>query len=209
MRSAFITAIGCSILLLGCDNPPEPAAPTPKPVETGHLIFKPTPPDARLYVDGRDITDQVDPSFPCSAGTHTLIARAEGYRTYQMRLDVAADEERVVPVVLAPTAGSQGTEGTRGTIGATLRTMSDAEAKSRGLGAHTGVIVWRIKKGSAAERAGLQQNDVVVSANGQTLHDVGELTAIIAKSGGLTIECSVVRGGGRLHFNVPVDELDK
>ncbi len=45
-----------------------------------------------------------------------------------------------------------------------------------------GVVVWDVEAGSAAEDAGLQQGDLIVSVNGTEVADVDDFQAEIARA---------------------------
>jgi len=82
-------------------------------------------------------------------------------------------------------------------------------AQSLGLKAPGGVIVSSVSSGSAADRAGLKQGDVITAFNGQSVHDMNSLRNRVAASGpGSTADVTFVRDGSEKHVSVKLDELD-
>jgi DNA-binding MarR family transcriptional regulator len=62
-----------------------------------------------------------------------------------------------------------------------------------GLPDHHGVLVLRVKRDSAADKAGLQRGDLVTGAAGQDVRTIGDLHRAVRK-GGATLALDVVRG---------------
>jgi DNA-binding MarR family transcriptional regulator len=62
-----------------------------------------------------------------------------------------------------------------------------------GLPERHGVLVLRVKRGSAADAAGLQRGDLVVAAAGAEVHTIGDLHRAVAHADG-TLKLDVVRG---------------
>jgi DNA-binding MarR family transcriptional regulator len=62
-----------------------------------------------------------------------------------------------------------------------------------GLPERHGVLVLRVKRGSAAEAAGLARGDLVVGAGGADVHTIGDLHRAVAHAGP-TLALDVVRG---------------
>jgi S1-C subfamily serine protease len=72
----------------------------------------------------------------------------------------------------------------------------------------SGALVERVGSSTPAGRAGLQQGDVITSANGQTVTDAQDLLAVLAgEKPGDTIALKVNRSGQTLSFNVKLGEL--
>jgi len=51
----------------------------------------------------------------------------------------------------------------------------------------TGVVVWTVEKGKAAEACGVQVGDVVLSVHDEIVNDIGPLTDLVARSPGDTV----------------------
>src|SRR3954470_8342522 len=62
-----------------------------------------------------------------------------------------------------------------------------------GLPDRHGVLVLRVKRGSAADGGGLERGDLVVGAAGGAVHTIGDLHRALAHAGG-TLKLEVVRG---------------
>jgi S1-C subfamily serine protease len=62
-----------------------------------------------------------------------------------------------------------------------------------GLPERHGVLVLRVKRGSAAEGAGLARGDLVVGAGGSEVHTIGDPHRAVAHAAG-TLGLDVVRG---------------
>ncbi|HKT27482.1 DegQ family serine endoprotease [Dyella sp.] len=67
----------------------------------------------------------------------------------------------------------------RGSLGAQTQDITPNIARVLNLKSNEGSVVTRVLPGSAAERAGLQEGDVITAVNGKDLHDAGELTNAI------------------------------
>lgn len=66
-----------------------------------------------------------------------------------------------------------------------------------------GILVISVVAGSPAERAGLQQADVIVQGNGKPLVRIEDLTALVRQAGrGGTITLGLIRQGQRLQVDV-------
>jgi Do/DeqQ family serine protease len=98
---------------------------------------------------------------------------------------------------------------TRAQLGVTVQTVSSDMAASLGLKHPGGVIVSSVTSGSAADRAGMKQGDVITAFDGQPVHDMNQLRNRVAASGpGATADVTIVRDGGEKHLSVKLDELD-
>jgi Do/DeqQ family serine protease len=98
---------------------------------------------------------------------------------------------------------------TRAQLGVTVQTVNSDMAQSLGLKNPNGVIVSSVKAGSAGERAGLKQGDVITSFNGQPVKDMNTLRNRVAASGpGSTADVTIVRDGSERHLSVKLDEAD-
>ena len=70
----------------------------------------------------------------------------------------------------------------RGYIGATIQNLTDELAESWGLKGRKGAVVADVVPGGPAQKAGLQQGDVVVAVNGQPVNSNTEMTREVAKT---------------------------
>src|SRR6476469_3354929 len=80
-------------------------------------------------------------------------------------------------------------------------------AQSLGLKQIGGVIVGSVQAGSAADRAGIKQGDVIVSFNGQPVHDMNSLRNRVADTApGTTANVVVSRDSSEKTLSVKLDE---
>ncbi|HZP47420.1 MAG TPA: DegQ family serine endoprotease [Vicinamibacterales bacterium] len=97
---------------------------------------------------------------------------------------------------------------TRAQLGVTVQTVSSDMAQSLGLKQPGGVIVSSVTSGSAADRAGIRQGDVITSFDGQPVHDMNMLRNRVAAAGpGSNADLTIVRDGSEKHMTVKLDEL--
>ncbi len=99
---------------------------------------------------------------------------------------------------------------TRAQLGVTIQNVSPEMAQSLNLPAHTtGVIVSSVAPGSAADRAGVKQGDVITALDGQPVKDMNTLRNRVAQSTpGTSAELTVIRSGHEQHLAVKLDELN-
>jgi Do/DeqQ family serine protease len=96
---------------------------------------------------------------------------------------------------------------TRSQLGITVQTVTSDMAQSLGLKQVGGVIVGSVKSGSAAERAGIKQGDVITSFNGQAVHDMNSLRNRVADTKpGSNTSVVIVRDGSEKTLTVKLDE---
>ena len=70
-----------------------------------------------------------------------------------------------------------------------------------------GAIVSSVQPGSAADRAGVKRGDVVLSFNGEAVHDTNSLRNRVAEgASGSSAALVVVRDGKEKHLSVKLDE---
>ena len=98
---------------------------------------------------------------------------------------------------------------TRAQLGVTVQTVSSDMAQSLGLKQPGGVIISDVTGGSAADRAGLKQGDVITAFNGQPVRDMNTLRNRVAASGpGSSADVTIVRDGSEKHVTVKLEELN-
>src|SRR5271169_1135856 len=84
----------------------------------------------------------------------------------------------------------------RGILGVQLYNVTPDIAKEFGLGETTGALVAGVAQGSAAERAGIKTGDIIISLNGVTMKNSGELrNAIGLLHVGDKVEIGLLRDG--------------
>ena len=97
----------------------------------------------------------------------------------------------------------------RGQLGVLVQAVTEDIAQSLGLKEAKGVIVGSVQRGSAAERAGLKQGDVITAFNGAAVGDANELRNLVAATPpGTDAQLTVVRDGREQQITVTLGELD-
>lgn len=97
-------------------------------------------------------------------------------------------------------------EVSRGQAGVTVGSLTAARARELDLNIVRGAVVHDVAPGSAAERAGLQRNDVITSLQGRPVSNGGAVQAAIGVApAGTTMPVSYLRGGREYTGNLTVD----
>ncbi len=95
----------------------------------------------------------------------------------------------------------------RAQLGVTIQPMTSDLAASLGLKDVEGVIVSSVTPGSAADRAGIKQGDVIQAFNGEPVKDFNSLRNRVADSTpGSTSSVTIVRDKARRDLSVRLDE---
>ena len=96
----------------------------------------------------------------------------------------------------------------RGQLGVTIQPVTSDIAASLGLKEARGVLVNSVRQGSAADRAGLRQGDVIVSFNGEAVEDSNSLRNRIATSKpGAEVTITILREGKEQQLRGTLDEF--
>src|SRR5512146_1411702 len=96
----------------------------------------------------------------------------------------------------------------RGWLGVEVQAMTPDLAKSFGLQTPSGALVAGVQNDAPAAKAGVKRGDVIVSFDGNVVHDEHELPEIVAETSiGKTVPLEVVRDGKHLTLQVKVGEL--
>ncbi len=96
----------------------------------------------------------------------------------------------------------------RAQLGVTIQGVTSDLAESLGLKQVSGAIVSGVTPGSAADRAGMKQGDVIKSFNGQPVEDTNALRNRVAESTpGSNATVVVIRDGSERTLTVKLDEL--
>ena len=97
---------------------------------------------------------------------------------------------------------------TRSRIGVQIQEVSRETADAFGLGKASGALVNSVEKGGPADKAGIEQGDIIVKVDGRTVSSSTELPRIItAIKPGTRIVLQVWRKGASKDVNVTVAEL--
>jgi serine protease Do len=99
----------------------------------------------------------------------------------------------------------------RGRIGVIIKStpLTEDDKDAFKLKDKNGALINEVEKGSPAEKAGLQQYDVVVDVDGEKVKDSNDLKLKIANiEPGKKVDVKVVREGKEQTFTVTVEELD-
>ncbi|HXG95016.1 MAG TPA: PDZ domain-containing protein [Blastocatellia bacterium] len=81
-------------------------------------------------------------------------------------------------------------------LGVFLEDVTPERMKELGLSEERGAVIMKVVKGSPAERAGLKENDVVVSYNGRRIDSVREFQRLLSETpAGRNVTIEVIRGG--------------
>jgi serine protease Do len=95
----------------------------------------------------------------------------------------------------------------RAQLGVTIQPVTSDMAASLGLKDVGGVIISSVTPGSAADRAGLKQGDVIQSFNGESVKDLNSLRNRVADSApGSSATVAIVRDGSKRDVTVKLDE---
>jgi serine protease Do len=98
---------------------------------------------------------------------------------------------------------------TRGRIGIELKDVAPGDVKALNLKSREGALVSSVIEDSAAEKAGVEDGDVILSFNGKPIHRSDDLVSMVTSTKpGTTVPLRVVRKGAERSVNITVDELD-
>lgn len=94
----------------------------------------------------------------------------------------------------------------RGRLGVMIQTMSPELAKSFGLEKNKGALIAQIQKDSAAEKAGLQEGDIVLLFDGKAIDNAADLSRAVASARPDTEQkVKVLREGKEVEVKVKLD----
>lgn len=96
----------------------------------------------------------------------------------------------------------------RGMLGIGIQNVTDDLAKAMDLEQRSGVIVSSVTTGSAADKAGMKRNDLIVAINGEKIEDSNVLRNKVASSQpGSEIKITVMRDGKSIDLTATLDEF--
>jgi len=99
---------------------------------------------------------------------------------------------------------------TRGWLGVSIQEVTPELAKSFGLKEKKGALVAQVVSGSPAEKAGIEQGDVIVEFDGKEITDSKDLPRIVASTPvGKAVTIKLSRSGKALDRQVKVGEMEE
>ena len=98
----------------------------------------------------------------------------------------------------------------RGWLGVSVQEVTPELAKSFGLKDNKGALVAEVFKGTPAEKAGIEQGDIIVGFNGKDVGDSKELPRILASTPvGEKVTIKLQRNGSSFERTVKVGEMEE
>ncbi len=98
----------------------------------------------------------------------------------------------------------------RGWLGVTIQDVTPDLAKHFEIKDRKGVLISGVLPGSPAEKAGLEQGDVLTTFNGRNVRNAHELSRIVAsQKPGTKVKIGVIRDGRPKEFTVTLEQMPK
>src|SRR5215510_1778055 len=99
---------------------------------------------------------------------------------------------------------------TRGWLGVSIQEMTSELTKSFGLKDNKGALVSQVVPGSPAEKAGIEQGDVIVEFDGKEVTESKDLPRIVASTPvEKSVKVKLWRSGKALHRQVKINEMEE
>ncbi len=99
---------------------------------------------------------------------------------------------------------------TRGWLGVTIQEVTPELAKSFGLKENKGALVAQVSPGSPAEKAGIEQGDIILEFDGKKISEANDLPRIVASTPvGKMIDLKLSREGKVMDRSLKVGEMDE
>jgi serine protease Do len=99
---------------------------------------------------------------------------------------------------------------TRGWLGVTIQEVTPELAKSFGLKEKKGALVAQVSPGSPAEKAGIEQGDIILEFDGKKLSEANDLPRMVASTPvGKSIDLKLSREGKVLDRSIKVGEMNE
>jgi len=99
---------------------------------------------------------------------------------------------------------------TRGLLGVAIQDVTPELAKSLGLKESKGALVSQVVPGGPADKAGIEQGDVIVSFDGRMVDDSKDLPRIVASTTvGKTVTVKLLRDGKEVESQAKVGEMEE
>jgi serine protease Do len=110
---------------------------------------------------------------------------------------------------IAPQLQKQGRV-TRGLLGVNIQDVTPELAKSLGLKESKGALVSQVVPGAPADKAGIEQGDVILNFDGKTVGDSKDLPGIVASTPvGKTVTVKLLRDGKEIERQAKVGEMEE
>lgn len=96
----------------------------------------------------------------------------------------------------------------RGQLGIVVTNVTSEIAEKLGLSNQNGVLVAQVQPGSAADRAGIQENDIITNFNGTPVNDANTFRNLVAGTApGTDVSLTVTRGGREQQIRATLGEF--
>ena len=96
----------------------------------------------------------------------------------------------------------------RGQLGIVVTNVTSEIAEKLGLSNQNGVLVAQVQPGSAADRAGIRENDVITNFNGTAVNDSNTFRNLVAGTApGTEVSLTVLRGGREQQIRATLGEF--
>lgn len=96
----------------------------------------------------------------------------------------------------------------RGLLGVRISNLDPLLAEAMGLDNTQGVLITGVSPGRAAEKAGVQRDDIVLEVDGQPVHNAVDLRSLIGSTApGVEVELLVLRDGDQKYIAVELEAL--
>lgn len=96
----------------------------------------------------------------------------------------------------------------RGQLGIVVTNVTSEIAEKLGLSNQNGVLVAQVQPGSAADRAGIRENDIITNFNGTAVNDANTFRNLVAGTApGTEVTLTVLRGGREQQIRATLGEF--
>jgi len=98
---------------------------------------------------------------------------------------------------------------TRGWLGVSIQSLSQEHAEAFGYDGTEGALVGEVFEDSPADKAGVENGDIILEFNGKKIEDSSHLMNVVGSTPpGSKVSLVVFRKGGKKRFTVVLDERD-
>jgi Do/DeqQ family serine protease len=96
----------------------------------------------------------------------------------------------------------------RGQLGVIIQPVNETIKEQFGLKSTAGALVSQVRPGSAAEKAGIKRDDVIIAFNGERIEDTNMLRNKVAETlPGTEVTLTIIRDGKEMEVKAVLDEL--